>query len=66
MVAHLPNMCKVQGSIPGIKKGDKRKISIGGAKSWANREHKHIVSVLIPSKGVKLFLKKVNASPVFI
>lgn len=33
MVAHLPNMCKVQGSIPGIKKGDKRKISIGGAKS---------------------------------
>lgn len=66
MVAHLPNMCKVQGSIPGIKKVDKKKCSIGGANSWANREHKQIVSVFIPSKGVKLVFKKVNASPVFI
>lgn len=65
MVAHLPNMCKVQGSILSIKKWIKEKRSIGGANTRANREYKQIVSVLIPSKGVKLFFK-VNASPVFI
>lgn len=33
MVAHLPNMCKVQGSILSIKKWIKEKRSIGGANS---------------------------------